>query len=262
MDVTAQLLKVFHIDKQYRGLQTRLKAAERFLADQSRQLEALAAKSTSLDAQLRQLSASVSNDEGESARLEAKMAALREQMNSAQTNREYKAFLTELNTLKADREKSDSAALEHMTKIDELKQQLADLDAQKAERVRVRDVAASDRDQRAAEIKDRLAELKSQRDAAAADVPADALRTFEELLRTRGDDAMAQVEEQDRKRHEFTCGACMMSLPIESVNALLRSGKLTRCSSCSSLLYISEELAKDMLEGPQKGKRGSKSSSL
>lgn len=58
----------------------------------------------------------------------------------------------------------------------------------------------------AEEIKGRVEELKAQRASLAADVPRSACRA-ERLVETRGDDAMASVEVQDRKRHEFTCGA-------------------------------------------------------
>lgn len=260
MDVTATLLHVFQIDKQYRGLQTRLRAAERFLAEQTRLLEQLDAKRAQLEGQHRQLTATVANQTGEAARLDARMSQIREQMNAAQTNREYKAFLTEVNTLKVEKDKIDNVSLEQMTKTEELKKQIEELDAQRIERVRVRDVAVSDREQRAAEIKDRLAELKSQREAAAAAVPPSDMKILDELIRTRGDEAMAPLEEQDRKRHEFTCGSCMMSLPVESVATLLRSGKLTRCVSCGCVLFISKELAEGMLNPPSK--KGAKSSSL
>jgi predicted nucleic acid-binding Zn-ribbon protein len=248
MNVTAKLLSVFLVDKQFRGLRSRLAAAERFLAEQNKLIEQLDAKKASLDAQVRQITATASNFEGEMKRLDARMATIREQMDSAQTNKEYKAFLTEVNTIKAERDRQETSALEHMGKVEDLKKQLDDIIKQRTEREKVQAVAVSDRDQRSAEIKDRLTELQTQRDALAKELPKDTLVVFERLVQTRGDEAMAHIEEVDRKRHEYHCGSCMMALPIEAVNGLLVSGRLTRCASCQCILYISEELTKSMRE--------------
>ena len=248
MNVTQKLLSVFKVDKQYRGLRSRLSAAEKFLAEQNKQIEQIDAKKASLDAQLRQLQSAGANFEGEMKRLHARMASIREQMDSAQTNKEYKAFLTEVNTIKAERDRQETSALEQMSKAEEIRRQLDELQKSRTERERVQAVATSERDQRAAEINDKLTDLKGQRESLAKDLPKDALQVFERLIQTRGDEAMAHIEEVDRKRHEYHCGACMMALPIEAVNGLLVSGKLTKCASCQCILYIEEELAKSMKE--------------
>ncbi|MDX2117843.1 MAG: hypothetical protein SFY96_06660 [Planctomycetota bacterium] len=246
MDVTAQLLRLFQVDKQYRGLQTRLNAAEKFLAEQTKQLADISSKASLCEAQIKQLTAVVANHEGETKRLDARMETIRGQMNSAQTNKEYKAFLTEVNTLKAERDRFETQALESMSRLDEIKKQLEGLVSQKVERERVKGVAAQERDTRAAEIKDRLAELKTERDALTKGIAADTLTVFERLVATKGDEAMAPVEVADRKRHEYNCGSCMMHLPVETVSGLLSGGRLTRCVSCSSILYLTEEDAKSL----------------
>lgn len=246
MDVTSKLLKVFLVDKQLRGLQTRLKGSEKFLTEQTALLNQIESKRSVLEGQIRQLTVTAADQEGEVKRLDARMETLREQMNSAQTNKEYKAILTELNTLKAERDRFEQGALEQMAKIDALQAQLSELVAQREERERVRVVAAQDCKTRAAEIKDRVDQLSAQRAEMAAQVPKSAMATLARLLEIRGDEAMARIEVQDRKRHEFTCGSCQMSLPIDAVSGLLVDGKLTPCVSCGCLLYIDEEAAKAM----------------
>jgi len=246
MDVTAKLLRVFQVDKQLRALHSRLGASEKFLAEQSKELTGLDAKRAQHNAQARQLQATASDHEGEMARLDSRMATIRTQMESAQTNKEYKAFLTEMNTHKVERDRLETAALELMGKVDEAKRQVAEMDGERSEREQVKKVATTERGQRFAEIEGRVNELKAERTVAAAEVPADVLTMFQRLLDLRGDEAMASIEVQDRKRHEFTCGSCMMTVPVESVSALMSSGKLTRCVSCQCILYMDEESSKAM----------------
>ena len=57
MSVTAQLLRVFQVDKQIRSLQSRLKVAEGFLGAQVKELDQIETARKTLDAQLKQVHA-------------------------------------------------------------------------------------------------------------------------------------------------------------------------------------------------------------
>ncbi|GJQ28445.1 MAG: hypothetical protein HBSAPP03_03290 [Phycisphaerae bacterium] len=251
MNVTAKLERLFQVEKQARGLRGRLDSAERFLAEQTKELAALDAKKAALESQVKSLLAASGDAEGESKRLEARMTTIRGQMDQAQTTKQYQAFLVEMNTLKTDQGKAETAALEAMTKVEDVRKQLAEIEALRATRDQVRKVAVTERDARQAEIQTRLTELQAQRQTLAADVPADALSLLNTLLKNHGDDAMAPVQVEDRKRHEYTCGACQMSISIEAVSGLLSKGSLTRCGSCQCILYL-DEAAQKALEPPEK----------
>ena len=231
MSVTLQLLKLFQVDKQLRGLRSRLDAAEKFLAQQKSQLRAAQA-----------------NDEGEAARVEGRIETLREQMNSMKTAKEYSAAVAELNNYKEQKTKAEEAALEAMSRVEEIDGQLAELNKQHEERAKLVAQAETERVAREAEIKDRVEELKSERAATAQGVPADALAILEGLIKLRGDEAMCAVEILDRRNHEYSCSGCMMTLPVEIVNNML-AGRLTRCVSCSCIVYTEE---KDFLGPPPK----------
>lgn len=252
MTVTAKLVKLFRVDQQLRGLRTRLDAAERFLKTQSDMLAEIEARHASLGTQVRTAKASIGGDESEAKAIDDKMAHLREQMNSARTNKEYSAFLTELNNLKTIKDGIEKRELEQMEKLQALEAQLAEAVTQRDERTKVVEKAKSDRDARETEIRGRLNELAAERSTLAADVPKDALKTFEDLIRARGDDAMAAVEVLDRRAHEYTCGACQMTLPVETLNHIVR-GTLVKCSSCQCILFSAEEL--DLAKKPSKGKK-------
>ncbi|GMV26484.1 MAG: hypothetical protein AMXMBFR58_25150 [Phycisphaerae bacterium] len=257
MTVTQKLLKVFLVDKQLRGLQSRLRTAEKYYAEQTSGLTQLETKLSGLEGQIRQMTAVGAERQSEVARLDEKLKTVRDRMDASQKHKEYKGFLTELNDLKEARDKAETEALEQMTKADELKKQLAEIQAQRDEKAKIAKVAQEDRDRRAAEIKDRLEELQKERNALTADIPKEALHAFELLVRARGDEAMAKIEIQDRKRHEYNCSSCNMSIPIETISSVLGSGRLTKCVSCQCILYVTDEDAK-MLQEPE-GKPGKKS---
>ncbi len=244
MTVTAKLLSLYRVDQQLTGLQSRLRAAERYLSAQEKQLGDLNDQARALQSQIRQLEASEHNDETETKGLDERIAMLRDRMNSAQTSKEHSAHLTEINTLKADRGLIEERAIETLNKLEELRVHATELTDQIAEREKVREVAKSDRDRKEAEIRERLEELQGLRAEAVKDVPGSALAIYEERLAKHDpEEVMAPVEEQDRRNMEYTCGNCYTHLPIEPVNRLLkRSDELIACPACQVILYIEEDL--------------------
>lgn len=257
MDVTEKLLRVFLAEKQLRGLQARLKAAEKFLTLQETELGTVENQRRDIEAQLKQTQVTASGLEGEMKRIDARTETLRTQMETAQTNKAYQAFLVELNTYKIERDKLETSALESMSKVDALKKQVAELEAKSEERKQLRGVAANDRDKRAEEIRDRVAELQKERAQYASEVPKDVLSTLELLIKTRGEGAMAAVEVHDPKRHEYACTGCTMFLPVDSVAGLISGGRMTKCVSCGCILYLDEEFRRASEPTPKtKGGKG------
>ncbi len=241
MTVTSKLLALFRCDQQLRGLQTRLRAADRFLTEQERQLKDEETRLSTTIADLKRARTSTAGSEGEAGTIDARAAQLREQMNTARTNKEYSAFLTELDALKKRKKDIEDSALETMGKFETLTKQSDALTIARDDRKKIVETAKKDRDTKAAEIKDRVEELKSQRSKLAADVPGDILKIFEELVNRLDDEAMAPVQELDRRNHEWTCGACQVVVPVQVLNDIA-AGKFTRCKSCTCILFTEEDV--------------------
>lgn len=252
MSATASLLALYRVDQQIRGLSARLRQAETYLAEQQRLLADIEQRRDSLSTQVRQLSATAHNDETESKGLESRIAGLRERMNNSQTSKEHSALLTEINTLKADKGLIEERALESMTKLDTVKQQMAEVETEHAEREKVRTVAQAERDRRAAEIKDRLDELNREREVAVNNVTAPVLNEYTRMINQGLDEVMAPIEEQSRRGMEYTCGSCYTHLPIEQVSILLKRGDLTKCPACKVILYMEEELQQQITTSQEK----------
>jgi len=252
MSAIANLLALYRVDQQLRGLSSRLRSAETYFNEQDRLVADIKRRHDSLSTQLRQLAASAHNEETESKGIESRIAMLRERMNSAQTSKEHAAHLTEINTLKADKGLIEDRALEAMNKVDAIKAQVAEIDNELAERQKVRDLAAAERTKRAAEIKDRLAELQAERIKVLADVPPMALAEYEHMLKLGIEDVMAPIEEQSRRSLEYTCGACYTHLPVEQVSILLKRGDITKCPACRVILYMEDSLHKEITASNEK----------
>ena len=120
MNVTESLLRLYRVDRQLAGLKGRLTSAQRFLDGQLAQVAALDVKHDDAHKRLLKLKAEAGERDVEIASLDERITMLRERMNSASTNKEYKALLTEVNTHKAERGHIEDDALKLMARIEEL----------------------------------------------------------------------------------------------------------------------------------------------
>ena len=66
---------------------------------------------------------------------------------------------------------------------------------------------------------------------------------FDKLADDYDGEAMAPIDEIDRRNREYTCNSCNMHLPFELVAQLSnRSDHVRRCPSCTRILYVREDM--------------------
>ncbi|MFA9479935.1 zinc ribbon domain-containing protein [Phycisphaerales bacterium AB-hyl4] len=249
MSLQEQLHELFLLDQQLRGLRNRLDAGQSRQRAQQNKLVQLQQQQQELSHQLRQTQVNAQTLEKQSGEMEARINELRGRMNNVTSNKEYSALLVEVNTLKVDKSKIEDQALEQMNEVDTLKQRVTDIEQKIDDQKKLVSGADNEVDSARAEVGDRLDEVASKRQAAAEKVPADARAVFERLADSYEGEALAEVEEANRRRMEYNCGGCYMSLPIERVNGIMmRTNELVTCPNCNRILYMKPEL-KSALSG-------------
>lgn len=169
-------------------------------------------------------------------------------MTSVRSNKEYSALLVEVNTQKVEQEKIQEKEIEQMSKVEELETRHQEITEKVDEQTKLVGLAQKDVTEGESEISGQLDELVKERDAAAEPIAADTLSLYRKLNDDYEGEGLAEIEEQDRRRMEYTCGACFMSLPIQVVNATLTTNdKPVVCSSCQRILYVASELKEALI---------------
>lgn len=240
------LHELYLVDQQVRGLQSRLDSASTHVRAQNNKLDALHKQLADLTDQHRLAQATEANLENEVKSIEQRIAKLRDQMNSAKTNKEYSAFLVEVNTFKADKSKIEERALELLGESDKLAERMAQLKAQVEDQQKIKAHAEAELEKRRAEVGEDLDKLKAKRQSAAAAVPGDALAVFEKLADDTDGEPMAPVEQDDPRRMEYNCGGCFMGIPVEVVNRLATQDNIVLCTSCGRILYLAKTMREAM----------------
>lgn len=243
MSLMESMIALFRVDAQTRALRQRVDSAQRYFNAQERQLKELTEEHDELESRKRQTQATFANFENEAAGLDERIEKLRGELNSTTTNKQYTAVLSEINSLKGQRGGLDEKMLSEMSRIEVLDAELQGLATKIEEREATKSVAAAQLKERQAEVGERLAELEAERERAAAAVPARERELFEELSDQFDGEAMAPLDEIDRRRKEYACGECNMQMPFESVSVLLNADDtLVQCTACGRILYMQDEI--------------------
>ena len=173
---------------------------------------------------------------------EERIEKLRGDLNSAKTNKEYAALLTAINTLKADNAKAEDEALKLMSEVDETRVLADEAKTKIAEAEEALEEVKLTSAEEIVRLEGMVAELTTERDAAAAEAPPQALSVFNRIASMRDGEAMAPVDIQGKKPpHEYVCGGCFMSITAEHANALRTRDDLRFCDNCGRILFLEEQ---------------------
>jgi predicted nucleic acid-binding Zn-ribbon protein len=164
---------------------------------------------------------------------------LRALLNSAKTNKEYAALLTQLNTNKADNSKIETQSLELLKNIEvdetECEQIQNQINEQKEQLKVLRTEVETQADKYQADID----KIQAEWDEVAQTIPEKALEIFRRVTETYDGQAVAMIEQQNGKKGAYSCGGCFMGITAESVNLLMTKDDIIRCPNCTRILVLS-----------------------
>ena len=166
------------------------------------------------------------------------IAKLRASLNTAKTNKEYAAVLTQLNTTKANNSKNENQILDLLKDIEadetECKEIQGQIEEQKQQLEKTRVESATLASKYEAEIQG----IQAEWDEAAKDIPAEPLETFRRVADTYDGQAVTAIEKPSDKKGAYSCGGCFMGITAESVNKLMSKDEIIRCPNCTRILVI------------------------
>jgi len=169
---------------------------------------------------------------------DASIAKFRAALNTAKTNREYAAVLTELNTNKADSTKLENQLLELMKNIEADEKDCAEIARQVEEEKQRLEVIRKESDEKVLVYEEQIQAVQKDWDMAAQAIPAEQLQTFKRVADTYDGEAIAFVEQQDGRVQVYSCGGCFMGVPTDLANLLMTRDEVIRCPNCTRILVI------------------------
>jgi predicted nucleic acid-binding Zn-ribbon protein len=244
--INVALVQLYRADQRLREAQGRLDAVSKNVRIQQRKVGDLSERLRLSQANLKEHQSKAAQFDLDLKTRDSKIERLRGQQQNAKTNREYQAFLVEINTEKVDKGKSEEELLKVMGEVETLQGEVKELsDSNAAENAKLETMRA-EIDGRVKELQAEIDSLRPARDTAAAAVPGKALDAFTRLADRYEGEAMSALTKPDRRREEYACTACNMDLVTDIYNKLHSRDELVFCPSCHRILYIPDDLPPEM----------------
>ena len=234
------LIKLQSVENRLRAVKSKLARCRRTVNFQENQLRALQNGLEAKKEEVKMTRVQVDRFELDLKHRDETISRLRAALNMAKTNKEYSAILTELNTSKADNSKVEGQALDLMKNIEADQAASAEIQEQIDEHMAKLDQLRKGNEVKAVEHEAEIAEIQVEWDAAAKDIPSEALQVFNRVAETYDGEAVAVAGKQNEKVEVFSCGGCFMGIPAEIVNRLMTHDEIIRCSNCTRILILKE----------------------
>jgi len=169
------------------------------------------------------------------------IAKWRASLNSAKTNKEYAAILTQLNTTKADNSKIETQILELLKDIETDEAECEDIQKQIDEQKQQLEKTRTESETLAGKYEAEINKIQAEWDEVAQAIPSEPLEIFKRVAETYDGHAVAAIEQQDdRKGATYSCGGCFMGITAESVNMLMSKDEIIRCPNCTRILVLGD----------------------
>jgi uncharacterized protein len=240
------LVKLFLAEREIRAAQARLDDAAKNLRIQERRVADATEKYRVSSTALKEQQAACANLELDIKTRDAHIERLRVQQQTAKNNKEYQAYLVEINTEKVEKVKVEDQtmkAMEEMEKTGAETTQLQDvLETETAKLEKVKSEIGGKLTALQAEVD----ALKPARDAAAAEVQPAARQAFTRLAERFDGEGLSALTKPDRRREQYACAVCNMDLVADVYNKLHSRDELFFCPSCHRILYIPDDMPPDV----------------
>ncbi len=246
------LVKLLRADAALRDATERYDTANKTVKLQERRLADLAEKLKSAQASHMEFAAKAGNFELDVKTRDARIDKLRTQQQNASNNKEYQVFLTEINTEKVDKGKSEDEQLKAMEQAEKFATEVKAFQGQIDEETAKHSLTKEQLGGRLAELQVDIDALRPQREEAAATVSAKAREMFERLVERYEGEAMAPISRPKPRREEYVCTACNMDLVVDLYNRLHTRDEMVFCPSCRRLLYIPDDLPPELAVNKKK----------
>ena len=227
----SRILKLQSLDARTLELETEVAALPKRIAEIARQLDShkkrLEVDRTALAANLKERK----SREDDIKVQEQKISKLRDQMVSAKTNEQYRAFQHEIEFCEKEIRRFEDRILDLMTESEGLDANVKSAEAALATEAKQVEAEKKAAEQTTVSHKQELAQIKTERQTVAAATSKEYFNHYERLRKRPGGIAVAEVV-------DGICNVCHMVVRPQLMQELRSDGdKLNFCESCKRIIY-------------------------
>ena len=156
---------------------------------------------------------------------------LNERLNTVRNNAEYQATLFQIEAVRKDRDVTQDECLKLLESVETQRAEVAAAQAAYDEEKKVFDGFLAEAEKLRGSRAHAIAAARERRSAMTDGVPADLLREYDGLYKTRDRVAVCAVEKS-------FCQGCYNKITMNDTARLLGLSAVVRCGSCQRILYM------------------------
>lgn len=235
MPATAENLRELHaLHQRAKALRDRLNSGPKTLAARE---SVLAARRSALETAQKALKDSRAHAKARETQVQAqqqKIEDLKIKLNQIKKQTEYDAIRNQIAHDQLTVSRLEDEILEAMTKNDEHAAEVATLEAEAKALADEVATMRADLEAKAGPQQAQLRELEAALAAAESIIPEDRRDQYRRVVKQRGADALAAIDDN-------ACTGCNVSVTAQMMNDLINAQALVFCRTCGRLLYLAEQ---------------------
>ena len=233
------LIKLQSIENRLRAIKSKLARSRRSVIFLENQVRTLQSQSEAKKEEIKLTRVQCDRLELELKTRDVEVAKLRTALNTAKTNKDYSAILSQMNTYKADNSKIETQVLDLFKNIESDEQQCNEIQTKIAEEKEKLEQLRKDSETKSEQYEKEIALVEAEWQNASKEIPKAVLEIFNRVADTYDGDAIAN-DEQQQGSEVYTCGGCFMTLRLDIINQLMTKDDVIRCPSCTRIVVIEE----------------------
>ncbi len=195
--------------------------------------EAAGAELETNEAKIKALKVEMREAEGKVAQLDESQEKYKQQLLTVKTNREYSALLTEIESVKKEKEELEELIIQRMGGVESAE---AAVQACKDKATEIEGRLS----ERSGELKGKIKELNGQigmrekkHSKLAENVPAGVMKLYTRIMNSKISRAVVNVR-------NGSCGGCFAHIPLQKVADIRIGAQIYTCDHCGRILYYDD----------------------
>ena len=225
-----RLIRLQEIDARIAEILRRQSQMPILIEEKKKGVDDSEARLSQIRATLDRMNAERRDKERELADRESRLSKLKDKQTEIKTNKEYQAFLTEVEAGKEEIGRIEEDLLQIMEGVDTTRQALSRSEQEHQEVAKSFSTYKSAIDAEAADLETDLSRLEKDRAALQEKIHSDLLKTYRQILSIRKDRAVAEIQ-------NGICSGCHMNVPPQLIANVRKHDKVLTCSNCRRILY-------------------------
>jgi len=228
-----KLINLQEVDSEIYDLQVEKESFPEKINELNDSLESKKTGMQQADEKVKQFQVAKSDKENDLKAGEERIIKHESELAQIKTNKEYKAMLEQIDSVKADISLLEEKILESYDEIEKAKSEFENEKKLFEEESNKNQKEINEIKAREKQLDERINELQTKRSEISSSVGDGLLKQYDRILQNRGRNALARID------GEF-CSECNMRLRPQVINDVNLKKELVICENCSRILYTSE----------------------